>query len=134
MLPMKFMVLIYNDPALVSAMPAGQMEADLRACFDHCDELAREGHLLDSKMLASPATARSVRVRQGQRVVSDGPFMESKEMLGGFNLIEADDMDHALRIVAQFPWASSGCIEVRPVEDLEAVKLRVREAGAAHAG
>ena len=128
---MKFMVLIYNDPTLVDAMPAGRMDADLRTCFDHCDELTREGHLLDSQMLASPATARSVRVRQGQRVVSDGPFMESKEMLGGFNLIEADDMDHALRIAAEFPWAESGCIEVRPVEDLDAVRQRVRAAGAA---
>jgi hypothetical protein len=56
---------------------------------------------------------------------TDGPYSESKEVLGGFNLIEADDMDEAVRIAAEFPWASTGCVEVRPVRDLDEVRRRV---------
>ena len=55
----------------------------------------------------------------------DGPFTEAKEMLGGFNLIEARDMDEAVRIAAEFPWAQTGCVEVRPVRDLASVRRRV---------
>jgi hypothetical protein len=61
----------------------------------------------------------------------DGPFAETKEMLGGFNLIEARDMDEAIEIASHFPWAQTGCVEVRPVRDMDAVRLRV---GAADAG
>ena len=66
-----------------------------------------------------------MRVRGGAVRVSDGPFAETKEVLGGFNLIEATDMDEALRIAATFPWAATGCIEVRPVRDMHAVRRQV---------
>jgi hypothetical protein len=55
----------------------------------------------------------------------DGPFAETKEVLGGFNLIEAEDMDEAVRIASEFPWASTGCVEVRPVREIAAVRARV---------
>ena len=58
-------------------------------------------------------------------ITTDGPFTEAKEVLGGFNLIEADDMNDALRIAAEFPWARTGCVEVRPVRDIGAVRRRV---------
>jgi hypothetical protein len=57
--------------------------------------------------------------------VRDGPFTETKELLAGFNLIEADDIDEAVRIAAEFPWAQTGCVEVRPVRDIDAVRRRV---------
>jgi hypothetical protein len=76
-------------------------------------------------MLQAPPTARSIRVRNGRQVVVDGPFTETKEVLGGFNLIEAADMDEAVRIASSFPWAQVGCVEVRPVQDFEAVRRRV---------
>ena len=67
-----------------------------------------------------------MRIR-GDRVAStDGPYAEAKEVLGGFNVIEARDMEEAVRIAATFPWARTGCIEVRPVQDLAAVRRRVR--------
>lgn len=122
---MKFMLLIYNDPKLLDAMPAGQFDDDMRHCLAHADDLRREGRLIESQMLEDANTARSVRVRHGRMTTIDGPFSEAKEVLGGFNLIEAKDMEEAVRIAAQFPWVRTGCVEVRPVRDLEAVRGRV---------
>ena len=130
---MKFMLLVYTDPALVDALPEADMDGMLRTCFDHVDDLYRDGYLIESQMLEGPRAAKSVRIRSDRVVTTDGPFSEAKEVLGGFNLIEARDMDEAVRIAAEFPWARTGCIEVRPVQDLPAVRRRVR-AGAAPAG
>jgi hypothetical protein len=76
-------------------------------------------------MLEEASTAKSIRVRNGRMVTTDGPFAETKEVLGGFNLIEACDMDEALEIAKEFPWSASGCIEVRPVRDIDGVRRRV---------
>jgi hypothetical protein len=122
---MKFAILIYTDATLLDALPAGQFEAKMRGCLEHADELRQEGRLLDSQMLESVATAKAVRVRNGRRTVVDGPFTETKELLAGFNLIEAEDMDEAVRIAAEFPWVETGCVEVRAVQDVEAVRQRV---------
>lgn len=122
---MQFMILIYNDPELLDAVPAQEFDATMRGCLDHADELQQQGHLLDSQQLEPPATAKSMRVRNGRRTIVDGPFSETKEVLGGFNIIEAEDMEEALRIAAEFPWAETGCIEVRPVRDIGEVRRRV---------
>jgi hypothetical protein len=66
-----------------------------------------------------------VRSRNNRMTIVDGPFAESKEVLAGFNLIEAEDMDEAVRIASEFPWARTGCVEVRPVRDIQAVRKRV---------
>ncbi|HZO20242.1 MAG TPA: YciI family protein, partial [Gemmatimonadaceae bacterium] len=71
------------------------------------------------------STAKSVRIRNGRRNIVDGPFAETKEVLGGFNIIEARDMDEAVRMAAEFPWAQTGCVEVRPIRDIDAVRKRV---------
>ena len=128
---MKFMVLIYNDDSMLEALPPAQFDATMRGCLDHADELRKEGRLLDSQMLEPPSTAKSLRSRKNRLTVVDGPFAESKEVLAGFNLIEAEDMGEAVRIASEFPWARTGCIEVRPVRDIEAVRERV---GAALSG
>ena len=122
---MKFVILIYTDAALLDALPAGQFDAKMRDCLAHADELRQDGRLLDSQMLERPATAKSVRVRNGRQTVVDGPFTETKELLAGFNLIEAEDLDEAVRIAAEFPWTHTGCVEVRAVQDIEAVRRRV---------
>lgn len=126
---MKFILLIYNDPKLLDAMPAGEFNADMRYCLDHADELRKDGRLLNSQMLEPPATAKAVRIRNGKMTARDGPFAEAKEVLGGFNLIEAEDMDEAVRIASEFPWARTGCVEVRPVKDIEAVRRDVSAGG-----
>ena len=133
---MKFMLLIYLDSALMDASSQDRTDALLRECFAHADELIRQGVLIESQMLDVPAKAKALRVRKARAHTTDGPFAEAKEVLGGFNLIEAADMDEALRIAAGFPWAAMGCVEVRPVQDLDVVKQRVGHAGAraTHAG
>ena len=125
---MKFMLLIYNDATMLEELPAGEADSMMRDCLTHADELRDKGRLLDSQMLEEPRTARSVRIRGGRVMATDGPFTEAKEMLGGFNLIEARDMDEAVRIAAEFPWAQTGCVEVRPVREISAVRQRVFQA------
>jgi hypothetical protein len=61
----------------------------------------------------------------------DGPYAEAKEVLGGFNLIEAENMEEAVRMAAEFPWVRTGCVEVRPVRDIETVRQRVNRSAAA---
>ena len=122
---MKYLLLVYNDQRLLDALPAGGADAMMRECFAHADGLRERGHLLDSQQLDAPDTATSVRVRNGRVSTTDGPFAETKEQLGGFNLIEADSLEEAVRIAARFPWARTGCIEVRPVRDLGAVRAQV---------
>jgi hypothetical protein len=122
---MKFALLIYNDSTLLDALPAGEFDATMRECLAHADELRQEGRMLDSQMLESARSAKSVRIRNGRRMIVDGPFTETKELLAGFNLIEAEDMDEAIRIAAQFPWVETGCVEVREVKDIGAVRQRV---------
>jgi hypothetical protein len=122
---MKFMLLVYNDDTLVDTLPDGQADAMMRDCLSHADELRQNGRLIESQMLESASMAKSVRIRNGRVKALDGPFAETKEVLGGFNLIEAKDIDEAVEIAAQFPWARTGCVEVRPVRDIGAVRQRV---------
>jgi hypothetical protein len=122
---MKYLVLIYQDPELFAALPTQEFNSTMRGCLAKADAMRETGHLFDSQMLEDPATARSFRVRNGRQTVLDGPFAETKEVLAGFNLIEADNMDDAVRLAMEFPWASTGCIEVRPVRDMNAVRQRV---------
>ena len=105
-------------------------EPELRDLFD---DLRKQGYLLDSQQLESAKTAKSLRHRQNRLTITDGPFSETKEVLGGFNLIEAENMEEAVRIASEFPWAQTGCVEVRPVRDFDAVRSRVGAAARASA-
>ncbi|MDR3448065.1 MULTISPECIES: YciI family protein [Dyella] len=122
---MKFLVMIYNDDTLLDALPAGEFDTMMRGCFEHADELRDQGHLLDSVQLESPGQIKSLRMRDEKMSVMDGPFAEAKEYLGGFNVIEAANMDEALRIASEFPWARTGRIDVWPIRDIDAVRRRV---------
>src|SRR5437868_15313295 len=127
---MKFMLLIYIDDEMVNALPADQFDSMMRTCLTHADELQSDGYLLESQQLEAVSTAKSLRSRRGHLTVTDGPFAEAKEVLGGFNLIEAENMDEAVRIAAEFPWVRTGRVEVRPVRDIGAVRTRVGAAAA----
>ena len=122
---MKFLVLVYNDPQMLGEMPVPEFNAQMRDCLSKADRMKANGHLIEAQQLEDVSTAKSIRVRNGRMVTTDGPFAETKEVLGGFNLIEARDMDEALEIAKQFPWSSSGCLEVRPVRDIDGVRQRV---------
>ncbi|HEX6135851.1 MAG TPA: YciI family protein [Longimicrobiales bacterium] len=121
----KYAILIYTDDELLEALPEGQFDASMRDCLAHADELRQEGRLHDSQMLEGANAARSIRVRNGRRTITDGPFTETKELLAGFNMVEAEDMDEAVRMACEFPWAETGCIEVREVRSIDAVRERV---------
>lgn len=122
---MQFLILIHIDDALLDALPQGEFDKLMRGCFEHADQLQREGVLLASQQLEAASTARAIRVRGGKTTVTDGPFAETKELLAGFNLIQAADIEQAEAIARTFPWAAVGCIEVRPVRDMGQVRDRV---------
>jgi hypothetical protein len=123
--PMQYLLLVYTDPALLDGLPPAGFDAEMKQCLQHADQMCAEGRLLDFQQLEAPATARSVRVRGGRATVLDGPFAETKEVLAGFNLVEAASIEEAVRMAQEFPWVRYGCIEVRPVRDVAAVRARV---------
>jgi hypothetical protein len=112
---MKYMLLIYLDEQALD-------EGERQECYVESAQLARElhaaGHYLDAAPLHPVATATSVRVREGKRLVTDGPFAETREQLGGYFLIEAKDLDEALGIAERIPAARAGAVEVRPVMEI----------------
>src|SRR5262245_36467297 len=101
---MKFILLVYTDPQLLNALPPGEFNSKMRHCISHADEMRDEGRLIEAHMLEDTTAAKSVRVRKGRLTVTDGPFTEAKEVLGGFNLIEAENIDEAIKMAAEFPW------------------------------
>jgi hypothetical protein len=122
---MQYLLLVYIDPPLLAAAPPGEFETEMRACLQHADEMQQQGTLVGFQQLESPDAAKSVRVRDGKTRVVDGPFAETKEVLAGYNLVEAASLEEAVRIAQEFPWIRYGCIEVRPVRDVGAVRRRV---------
>lgn len=122
---MQFLMLVYTDNTLMDTVPGEQYDTMMRGCFEHADELRAEGRLLGSQQLEPAATARTIRTRNGRTTFFDGPFAETKEMLAGFNILEADSLEEAMRIAAEFPWSQTGSIEVRPIRDMDVVRRRV---------
>jgi hypothetical protein len=122
---MKFLLLVYIDEALLAELPAERFDAHMRDCLRHADAEQAAGRLLGYQQLEPPPSARSLRVRGGKTQILDGPFAETKEMLAGFNLVEAASLEEAVAMAQDWPWAAYGCIEVRPVRDIAAVRQRV---------
>jgi hypothetical protein len=112
---MKYLLLVYTDEQ-------GWTDAERQSCYLESTELTHELHARGQYLGANPlqpvATATSVRVRNGKRVVTDGPFAETREQLGGYFLVEAADLNEAISIAARIPGARKGTIEVRPVMEL----------------
>jgi len=114
---MKFLCLAYEEQAVLDALTQQEWQALRRETLEYVDGLRSGGQLLDARPLQSAGTASTVRVRSGRSSITDGPFAETKEQLGGYFLIEAADVDEALRIAAAWPSARFGAIEVRPVDE-----------------
>jgi hypothetical protein len=117
-MPVKYMLLIYGDEQVLS-------EEERRDCYGKSTQLAHDlvasGNFLATNPLQSVSTASSVRVRDGKRLVTDGPFAETREQLGGYFLVEANDLDEAVAIAERIPGAQWGTVEVRPLVELENV-------------
>ena len=109
---MKYLCLVYLDRENWSAVPD-------RECFASGESFRQAGMLLAAEPLHPVETATTVRVRNGQISVTDGPFAETKEQLAGFYLIEARDLNEAIQAAAKIPPARTGSIEVRPVRELD---------------
>ena len=116
---MKFLFMIFHDEKTLDALPEPQMQTLVDSALDYMEELRRSGHFIVSNALQRARTARTVLVRSGKATITDGPFAETKEQLGGFFLIEAKDMDEACEVASRFPPARLGTIEVRPVQELQ---------------
>lgn len=113
---MKYMLMIYLEENVLS-------EAERAACYVESAQLAQELHTKGQFLATAPlhpvSTATSVRVREGKRLVTDGPFAETREQLGGFFLINAKDLDEAIEIAGRIPGARKGTVEIRPVIEVE---------------
>lgn len=118
---MKFMLALYGDESgWDDASP--EDAAAVMAEYEAFDEAARKaGALVAGEGLQPTSTATTLRISDDERLVTDGPFAETKEQLGGFYLLECKDLDEALEWAARCPASSEGCIEIRPVIDYEAV-------------
>ena len=112
---MKYMLLIYLDEQALT-------EAERQECYAESTKLAKEIHSSGQYLAANPlhptSMATSVRVRNGKRLVTDGPFAETREQLGGYFLIEANNLDEAIGIAVRIPMARKGTVEVRPVIEI----------------
>jgi hypothetical protein len=113
---MRYACLVYFDPRNVFNQ-SPEAEAVLAESMPYDEQLSQSGHMVAAEALQLPAAAVTVRVRDGKMSATDGPFMETKEVLGGFILIEARDLNEAVRIAAGIPLAKLGAVEVRPVVD-----------------
>lgn len=115
---MKYLCLIYIEEKKIDAIPKSEYDALLAEAIAYTDELRQSGHLIASEALQRVEAATTVRHRNGNISMTDGPFAETKEQLGGFLLIEARDLNEALRLTAKFPPGRFGSIEVRPTREL----------------
>lgn len=112
---MKYMLLMYANESAVPATLEEQQAIAPAVWFALMDEMKAAGVLLSNNGLAPIATATTVRVREGKTLITDGPFAETHEQLGGFFLLECKDLDDALRWAAKIPHARYGSVEIRPL-------------------
>jgi hypothetical protein len=122
---MKYLCLVYDDERNLDAMSNGEFEGLVAQCLAVDEELRKSGRVIASEALQPVQTATTVRVRNGKVSTVDGPFAETKEQLGGFFLIDAQDLDEAIQVAAKIPSARLGSIEVRPIWDLRQQEPRV---------
>lgn len=120
---MRYMLLIYMNEAAMT-------ESERQQCFVDSARLARDLHDAGQYVAASPLqpvnSARSVRIRDGKSVVTDGPFAETREQLGGFYIIEARNLDEAIDVAARIPPAAKGTVEIRPILEIPGLPAETR--------
>lgn len=117
---MKYMALVYQDQAGLEAISDHDLEEALTNCGEWVGELERQGRHVFSAGLQSPRTGATIRQRNGRTSVTDGPFSETKEVVGGFTIFEARDLNEAIQIASRFPGTEWGSVEVRAVFDPDA--------------
>jgi hypothetical protein len=115
---MKYLCMAYEEEEALNSLSRSEWDALRAETLAYVDALRESGHLIITHALKSAQTATTVRVRKGKVLMTDGPFAETKEQLGGFFLIEARDLNEALQLAAKWPSARLGSIEVRPIQEV----------------
>ena len=114
---MKYLCLAYEEENVLNSLSRNEWDALRRETLSYVEELKTRGQLVSAEPLQSARTAATVRVRSGKLAVTDGPYAETKEQLGGFFLINARDLNDAIQVASKWPSARIGAIEVRPLEE-----------------
>jgi len=127
---MKFVCLGYIDEKKWANLPPEQGQKKMDECLAYDDVLRRGGHFLGGEALDSCIKARTLRTEDGQLVVTDGPFTETKETLGGILLLEARDMEHAVELMSKHPGVTMGPFEIRPADETINALVAARDAAA----
>lgn len=117
---MKYALLIYDDESMAVAPGTPESEEIMQRYWSLTGDINNEGVNKGGEALNSVDTATTVRIRGGELQVTDGPFAETKEQLGGFYIVETDNLDQAINIASRIPGAETGSVEVRPVFEFEA--------------
>ena len=115
---MKFICLGYLDERKWEKISENERHALMDECFAYDDVLRENGHFAGGEALQGPGTARTLRWKKGKASVTDGPFVETKEVLGGILILEADNLDHAVQLMSKHPGVKVGPFEIRPAADL----------------
>ena len=113
---MRYLCLICAEKVM-EQMPEADAARHYEEYREFTESIRKSGHFVSANRLKPPAEATTVRVRQGNVSTTDGPYVETKEQLGGYYVIEARDLNEAIRIASRIPGASRGCVEVRPIAD-----------------
>lgn len=130
---MKYICLGYIEESTIDSLNESEMNAFMDRCFDYDDELRANGNFKGGEALQGPRTATTLRKVNGRVTVTDGPFAETKEFLGGILILEANDLNHAIQLMSKHPGVfENGCFEIRPAADLTEMiaKSEVRRKGA----
>lgn len=114
---MKYLCLAYEEESKLNALSRSEWDLLRRETLDYVEELRKNGYLISAEALQSIQTASTVRVRRGKLSITDGPFSETKEQLGGFFLVNARDLNEAIQVASRWPSARLGSIEIRPIEE-----------------
>lgn len=115
---MKYICLGYMDPKKWETMSEGEQNAFIDECFAYDDVLRKNGHFVGGEALQGPQNATTLRFQNGKVSVTDGPYAETKEQLGGILILEAKDLNHAILLMSKHPGVRGGSFEIRPTEDL----------------
>ena len=115
---MKYVCLGYIEPGKLENMGERERNAAVDACFGYDDVLRKNGHFAGGEGLQSPASAVTLRHQGGKVTVTDGPYAETKEQLGGILILEARDLNHAIQLMSKHPGVRMGPFEIRPAADL----------------
>jgi len=115
---MKYVCLGYIEPQKFETMSPTEQQAMLDECFSYDDELRKNGHFSGGEALQGSEAAVTLRWKDGKAVVTDGPYAETKEQLGGILILEARDLNHAIQLMSKHPGVKAGPFEIRPAADL----------------